>query len=115
MIIRYKNFFNKHLPYSKLKRQIVFFQQHHRMIRLLGLAVSLRNIEAVKEFYASDAFAGEDRSGTAGEERRQVFGVLDEYGRLPFEGAVLSTPEDGIVAFTIGVSLPATCAMAVAL
>ncbi|MFG6380577.1 MAG: phosphatidylglycerol lysyltransferase domain-containing protein [Muribaculum sp.] len=61
-----------------------------------------RNIDAVKAFYASDVFVGDDRSGTAGEERRQVFGVLDNYDRLPFEGAVLSTPEEGIVAFTVG-------------
>ena len=86
--------------YSKKRNHVNRFVSEHPCFSFEP--VSLRNIEAVKEFYASDAFAGEDRSGTAGEERRQVFGVLDEYGRLPFEGAVLSTPEDGIVAFTIG-------------
>lgn len=35
-------------------------------------------------------------------EREQVMHVLDNLHRYPFEGAVLSTPTDGIVAFTIG-------------
>jgi hypothetical protein len=57
-------------------------------------------IEPVKQFY--HRMSADSDAETALEERRQVFEVLDRYNRYPFEGAVLATPEEGIVAFTIG-------------
>lgn len=60
------------------------------------------NIGAVKEFYRSQHLEHDDHDVTAEIEREQVFRVLDNYGRLPFEGAVLTDPGHGIVAFTIG-------------
>lgn len=60
------------------------------------------NIGAVKDFFMKIATEGDIDGSTASEERFQVFKVLENYGRYPFEGAVLSTKEDGVVAFTIG-------------
>lgn len=60
------------------------------------------NIGSVKDFFMRIATEGDIDGSTASEERFQVFKVLENYGRYPFEGAVLSTKEDGVVAFTIG-------------
>lgn len=59
------------------------------------------NLQAVKEFYHSMSL-DPDKPVTADVEREQVMSVLDNLDRYPFEGAVLSTPQDGVVAFTLG-------------
>lgn len=43
-----------------------------------------------------------DKPVLADIEREQVMRVLDNYGAYPFEGVVLKTPADGMVAFAIG-------------
>lgn len=59
------------------------------------------NIARVKEF-ARRLTLDDSKDAIARYELDSVIGVLDNIGRYPFEGAVLSTPADGIVAFTIG-------------
>lgn len=59
-------------------------------------------ISEVTRFYSQLSSPKDLTEPTAAEERRQVFKMLEQYPRLPFTGAVLSTPADGIVAFTIG-------------
>ena len=59
-----------------------------------------QHIPDIKQFYHQ--MAADTDADTAEEERRQVFQVLDHYDRFPFEGALLTTPDNGIVAFTIG-------------
>lgn len=64
--------------------------------------LTIDNIEAVKEFYHRTTLQPDASQELADAEREQVFNVLDNYQRFPFEGAVLSTHRHGIVAFTIG-------------
>lgn len=63
--------------------------------------VDASNIESVLDFFERQHLSA-DKSVTADYERLQVFDVLRHYDWYPFEGAVLSTPGDGVVAFTIG-------------
>ncbi len=58
-------------------------------------------LPAVKEFFHATHLPL-SKPALADIEREQVMHVLDNLHRYPFEGAVLSTPADGIVAFTIG-------------
>ena len=58
-------------------------------------------VHAVKEFFDATHLPL-SKPALADIEREQVKHVLDNLSRYPFEGAVLSTPTDGIVAFTIG-------------
>lgn len=59
------------------------------------------NLDDVKRFYHATALPL-SKPAIADVEREQVMRVLSHVERYPFEGAVLSTPEDGIVAFTLG-------------
>ncbi|MCM1336620.1 MAG: phosphatidylglycerol lysyltransferase domain-containing protein [Candidatus Amulumruptor caecigallinarius] len=59
------------------------------------------NLTAVQEFFGSMHLAA-DKGVTAEVERMQTLAVLDNVAAYPFEGAVLSTPAYGIVAFTLG-------------
>ena len=58
-------------------------------------------LPAVKAFYHSQHLPAE-KPALADIEREQVFEVLDHPELYGFEGAVLSTPQHGIVAFTMG-------------
>lgn len=58
-------------------------------------------LPAVREFY-HEYHLPLSKPALADVEREQVLKVLDNLDRYPFEGAVLSTPSDGIVAFTLG-------------
>lgn len=86
--------------YSKKRNHVNRFITEHPDYRYERLTREL--IPAVRDFYHVTTLPKEISEATATEERRQVFNVLDRYDRLPFEGAVLSTPEEGIVAFAIG-------------
>ncbi len=59
------------------------------------------NLAAVVEFYRNTHLPL-SKPALADVEREQVMHVLDNVERYGFEGAVLSTPADGIVAFTLG-------------
>ncbi|MDE6370357.1 MAG: phosphatidylglycerol lysyltransferase domain-containing protein [Duncaniella sp.] len=59
------------------------------------------NLPAVIDFYKGTDLPL-SKPAIADVEREQVLGVLRSLDRYPFEGAVLSTPADGIVAFTLG-------------
>lgn len=86
--------------YSKKRNHVNRFMSEHPDYRFESLTAEL--IPRVKEFYERMTLPKDVTEPTAAEERVQVFKVLDNYGRLPFEGAVLSTEADGIVAFAIG-------------
>ncbi len=58
-------------------------------------------LPAVRDFYVR-FHTDPDKSDTASFEQSQVMKVLDNYGSYPFEGIVLTTPADGIVAFAVG-------------
>lgn len=58
-------------------------------------------LDDVKRFYRN-APLPVTKPALADVEREQVMDVLNNLDRYPFEGAVLSTPADGIVAFTLG-------------
>lgn len=59
------------------------------------------NLQAVKDFYRG-AQLDASKPALADVEREQVFGVLDNLDSYNFEGAVLSIPGLGVVAFTLG-------------
>lgn len=59
------------------------------------------NLAAVTSFYNAMHLAA-DKGVTAEVERMQTLRVLANPWAYPFHGAVLSTPSDGIVAFTLG-------------
>lgn len=59
------------------------------------------NLPAVRAFF-SDLRLPLSKPALATFEREQVMHVLDNLDAYRFEGAVLSTPADGIVAFTLG-------------
>lgn len=59
------------------------------------------NVDRVIDFYR-DTHLPLSKPALADVEREQVMHVLDNLDRYGFEGAVLSTPADGIVAFTLG-------------
>lgn len=59
------------------------------------------NIGQVIAFYEEQHLAA-DKGLTAEVERMNTLAVLHNLSHYPFEGAVLSTPADGIVAFTLG-------------
>lgn len=86
--------------YSKKRNHVNRFMTEHPGYRYERLTSEL--VPAVRDFYLGITSPKEGTEATAAEERRQVFNVLDNYCRLPFEGGVLSTPDDGIVAFAIG-------------
>lgn len=58
-------------------------------------------IPAVRDFFISRPLPL-SKPAIAGVEREQVIEVLDNLDRFPFEGAILATPDHGIVAFTLG-------------
>lgn len=60
-----------------------------------------QNLPAVKDFF-EHTHLPLSKPALADVEREQVKHVLENLRAYPFEGAVLSTPGDGIVAFTIG-------------
>lgn len=86
--------------YSKKRNHVNKFASEHPGYEFREL--SHDNIDEVKKFYRGLHLEHDDKDVTAEIERQQVFNVLDNYERLPFEGAVLTTPESGIVAFAIG-------------
>ena len=86
--------------YSKKRNHVNHFIAEHPGYSYEPLTAG--NVAAVRDFFNSISLPKDSSEPTAAEERRQVFHVLDNFARLPFEGAVLSTPEDGIVAFAIG-------------
>lgn len=59
------------------------------------------NLPAVREFFKASHLPL-SKPAIADVERDQVMRVLDHMDRYPFSGAVLSTPQHGIVAFTLG-------------
>ncbi len=65
-------------------------------------ALTQANMAAVREFYQNMELPVDGAFVTAEVERSQVFRMLDNFDRLPFEGLVLSTPTNGIVAFAVG-------------
>ncbi|MCM1256125.1 MAG: phosphatidylglycerol lysyltransferase domain-containing protein [Duncaniella sp.] len=64
-------------------------------------SLTRQNLPYVKEFF-DHSHLPLSKPALADVEREQVKHVLDNWGVYPFEGAVLSTPNNGIVAFTIG-------------
>lgn len=60
-----------------------------------------RTLPSVKEFYQNTRLPL-SKPALADVEREQVIKVLDSLDIYPFEGAVLSTPAQGVVAFTLG-------------
>lgn len=58
-------------------------------------------VDEVLAFYGATALPL-SKPALADIEREQVLDVLRHLERYPFEGAILSTPRDGIVAFTLG-------------
>lgn len=86
--------------YSKKRNHVNRFIAEHPGYTYSRITPEL--ISAVKDFYHGLTLDKDTTQPTAAEERKQVFSVLDNYARLPFEGAMLATPEEGIVAFTIG-------------
>lgn len=63
--------------------------------------ITKENLADVVAFYR-DTHLPLSKPALADVEREQVMHVLDNIDRYGFEGAVLSTPADGIVAFTLG-------------
>ncbi len=86
--------------YSKKRNHVNRFAAEHPGYELQELTMG--NIGDVKRFYRGLHMSHDDKDVTAEIERQQVFNVLDNYDKLPFEGAVLRTPDAGIVAFAIG-------------
>lgn len=86
--------------YSKKRNHVNRFIAEHPGYTYQRLTPELTS--RVKEFYNGLSREKDLYDPTAAEERRQTFNMLDNYESLPFEGAVLSTPADGIVAFAIG-------------
>lgn len=86
--------------YSKKRNHVNRFAAEHPGYELQEL--SAENIDAVKRFYRGQRLNHDDKDVTAEIERQQVFNVLDNYDKLPFEGVALTTPDAGIVAFAIG-------------
>ncbi len=86
--------------YNKKRNHIHRFASEHPDYTFEPL--SPLNINAVRDFFMKMATEGDIDGSTASEERFQVFKVLENYERYPFEGAVLSTKKEGVVAFTIG-------------
>lgn len=86
--------------YSKKRNHVNRFMAEHPNYELTELSPA--NMEDVKHFYRSIHLNHDDKDLTAEIERRQVFRVLDDYDRLPFDGVVLSVQDIGIVAFAIG-------------
>lgn len=86
--------------YSKKRNHVNRFASEHPGYEFREL--SSENIDDVKRFYNGLHLVHDDKDVTAEIERQQVFNVLDNYDALPFEGAVLSVPGEGIVAFAIG-------------
>lgn len=86
--------------YSKKRNHVNRFASEHPQYTFVPLDRS--NIDAVYRFYRNQELPVDANIATAEEERRQVFRILERYDDLPFEGAVLSAPDTGIVAFAIG-------------
>lgn len=86
--------------YNKKRNHIHQFIQSNPDYSVEPLTAS--NIDEVRRFYKGMSLPVDGSYVTAEVEREQVFNVLDNYDRFPFEGIVLRTPADGIVAFAIG-------------
>lgn len=86
--------------YNKKRNHINQFESAHPGYK--SEMLSSVNIDAVKRFCEGLEIPMDDGYVTAEVEYEQVIKVLDNFARLPFEGLVLSTPADGIVAFTVG-------------
>ncbi len=84
---------------SKKRNHVNRFEADHPDYRFKPLCKC--DIDDVKLFLERE-YASVEKSPTAVFEYSQVVDVLDHYDRYPFEGAVLSVPELGIVAFTVG-------------
>lgn len=92
--------FLKGKKYNKKRNHVNRFMAEHPDYSLEPL--SEENLPKVREFLSRLSLPVDSAYVTAEVERGQVAKVLDEYGRLPFEGLVLSTPATGPVAFAIG-------------
>lgn len=84
---------------SKKRNHVNAFALAHPDYRFEPLSPD--NLAAVSDFYSAMHLAA-DKGVTAEVERLQTLRVLSDPGSYPFHGAVLSTPVDGIVAFTLG-------------
>lgn len=86
--------------YSKKRNHVNRFMAEHPEYNFNEL--SFENIGDVIRFYKDLRLEHDDKDVTAEIERQQVFNVLENYDKLPFEGAVLYTRDNRIAAFTIG-------------
>ncbi len=84
---------------SKKRNHVNRFMADNPDYRLLPLTTDM--LPAVKAFFHATHLPL-SKPALADIEREQVMRVLDNLEHYPFEGAVLTTPSDGIVAFTIG-------------
>lgn len=84
--------------YSKKRNHVNRFASDHPGAYLAELTPDM--IPEVKKFLATLPADGE--YATAQVERDEVDRLLDHWDMIPMEGAVLSTPDLGIVAFAIG-------------
>lgn len=84
---------------SKKRNHVNRFMADHPDYRFTPLTADL--LPAVRDFFHATHLPL-SKPALAAIEREQVMRVLDRYADYPFDGAVLSTPGDGIVAFTIG-------------
>lgn len=84
---------------SKKRNHVNAFATAHPDHKFQPLTPDL--LPAVKAFQESLEL-GDDKGTTAEVDRRMTLEVLDNMDAYAFEGAVLSTPDEGIVAFTLG-------------
>ncbi|MCM1076698.1 MAG: phosphatidylglycerol lysyltransferase domain-containing protein [Bacteroides sp.] len=85
--------------YNKKRNHVNRFEQEHPDYSFVPLTPAL--LPAVKDFFKATHLPL-SKPALADIEREQVMHVLDNIDTYAFEGAVLSTREDGIVAFTLG-------------
>lgn len=85
--------------YNKKRNHVNRFMADNPGFTLEPLTAA--NVEAVRSFHRA-LMAGEEKSAMADYENAQVARVLATLGEWPFEGAVLSVPGRGVVAFTLG-------------
>ncbi|WP_295729231.1 phosphatidylglycerol lysyltransferase domain-containing protein [uncultured Muribaculum sp.] len=84
--------------YSKKRNHVNRFASDHPEAALVELTPAL--VPDVKRFL--DSLPVDREHATAMVERREVERLLDRWGSLPMDGAVLMTPDTGITAFAIG-------------
>lgn len=84
--------------YNKKRNHVNRFASDHPGAALVELTPEL--VPDIKKFL--DSLPVDREHVTAGVERHEVMRLLDRWGNLPMEGAVLVTPDKGITAFAIG-------------